>query len=50
MDNVHLFKVFSFYQQRVSSLFEKINEQNTHDTREGGEEIGGSIAEKDENV
>ena len=31
----------------MGSLFEKIDEENTHDTREGGEEIGGAIAEND---
>ena len=29
----------------MGSLFEKIDEENTHDTREGSDEIGGAIAE-----
>ena len=29
----------------MGSLFEKIDEENTHDAREGSEEIGGAIAE-----
>ena len=47
---IYLKSFRSINNEYLVSLFEKIDEENTHDTREGGEEIGGSVAEKDENV
>lgn len=47
---IYLKSFRSINNEYLVSLFEKIDEENTHDTREGGEEIRGSIAEKDENV
>ena len=47
---IYLKSFRSINNEYLVSLFEKIDEENTHDTREGGEEIGGSIAKKDENV
>ena len=47
---IYLKSFRSINNEYLVSLFEKIDEENTHDTREGGEDIRGSIAEKDENV